>query len=91
MTEQDVLELINQAVEVAVLRAQRSITVPQFLFGTVIDVNASGTDIHEVLMDGDDDEVAAMDVSGLTLAVGDRVAVVFAPPHQLWIIGRFDG
>lgn len=91
MNQQDVLDLINHAVEVAVQRAVQGVVVPRLLFGTVTELDASGTDIHEVLMDGDDEEVAAMDVSGLAIAVGDRVAVVFAPAHQFWIIGRFVG
>lgn len=91
MTDQDVIDLINRAVEVAVQRAVNAVVVPRPLFGSIVELDASGTDIHEVLMDGDDEEVAAMDVSGLALAVGDRVAVLFAPAHQFWIIGRFVG
>jgi hypothetical protein len=91
VTEQDVIDLVNHAVEVAVQRAVNAVVVPRLLFGTVTELDASATDIHEVLMDGDDEEVAVMDVSGLAIAVGDRVAVVFAPAHQFWIIGRFVG
>lgn len=91
MNQQDVVDLVNHAVEVAVQRAVNAVVVPRALFGTVVELDASGTDIHEVLMDGDDEEVAVMDVSGLTLAVGDRVAVLFVPAHQFWIIGRFVG
>lgn len=89
MNDADLVELINHAVEVAVERVQRSIVQPQFLVGTIIELDASGTDIHEVLMDGDDQEVAAMDVTNITFnpAGGDRVAIVFTPPHQFWIIG----
>lgn len=92
MTDDEVLELINRAVEVAVQRATKTVVVPQFLFGTVTDVNVSGPSIHEVLLDGDEtEEVAVMDVSGLTISVGDRAAIVHAPPHQLWLIGVFPG
>lgn len=87
MNDDHVLELVNRAVEVAVQRVQRSLVMPSFLFGSVTELDTSGPAIHEVLLDGNDDEVAAMNVSGLSLAVGDRVAVAFAPPHQLWIIG----
>lgn len=92
MSDEDVLDLINRAVEVAVQRAVNTVIVPQFLFGTVTDVNVTGPSIHEVLLDGDEtEEVAVMDVSGLTINVGDRVAIAFAPPHQLWLIGIFPG
>jgi hypothetical protein len=92
VTDAEILELINRAVEVAVQRSVKSVLVPQFLFGTVTDVNVSGPSIHEVMLDGDDtEEVAVMDVSGLTIAAGDRVAIAYAPPHQLWLIGIFPG
>lgn len=87
MNETDTIDLVNRAVEVAIHRAQRSIVQPQFLFGTVVAFNMSGPSIHEVLLDGDDDPISAMDISGAPFSVGDRVAVVFVPPHQALVIG----
>jgi len=88
MRDVDIINLINQAVGVAVQRAIRSVTTPRCLFGTVVAVNLVGPGIHEVTIDGDDNAVPATNMSGFALAVGSRVAILAAPPHQFWIIGN---
>lgn len=47
----------------------------------------SDTDAYMVMYDGDEEGIAAINLSGLLLALDDRVMVAFVPPSGNFIIG----
>lgn len=82
------LWLTQTAAQVAVQRAFTNTPMPTIRHGTVMAVDY-GTFIHQVRMDepGGDVRIRAHDITDLGTGVGDRVTVLFAPPHQALIIG----
>jgi hypothetical protein len=83
--------LVELAAQLAAQRAidQAKATGAQVRHGTVVDLYSGGIGIHDVLMDGDVQSIAVHDITmGFPLLVGDRVTVLFAPPHQALIIGK---
>jgi hypothetical protein len=84
-------QFLEALVEIVLERVQAQIVQAKFLGASLQELDTPETGIHEVLLDGELDTVPAHDVTtGTALAVGDQVAVVFTPPHQFWIIGKFD-
>lgn len=89
MRDSDILRLIEEASNAAVKKALVKMRVPQYVTATVTELTTGGYGVHDVIVDGDVDAVQVMDVTtGTPLNEGDRVTVVFAPPHQALIIGR---
>lgn len=90
MTPEQTVQLIESAVEAAVRRNLASlVSHAPIQHGTVIELTTGGYGIHDVLLEGDIDPVPVMDITtGTPLNEGDRVTVMFAPPHQALIIGR---
>lgn len=80
--------LTQTAAQVAVQRALTSVTTTTWRSGTV-QVCDYGTFIHQVRLDepGGSIVVQCHDITQNGVGVGDRVTVVFAPPHQALIIG----
>lgn len=78
--------LIEEAAQLAVQRALGHTVVPIYMTGVIVDFDGAVVDVQ---LDGDDDPIAAHDLTtGVKLRAGDRVMVTFAPPHQALIIGR---
>lgn len=90
MTPERIVQLIESATEAAVRRNLASlVSHAPIQHGTVIELTTGGYGIHDVLLEGDVDPVPVMDITtGTPLNVGDRVTVMFAPPHQALIFGR---
>lgn len=88
MRDIEIFDLIHRAVNAAVQRAVRSVVTPRTVVGSVVELDRSGKGIHEVMLDGDAETVAAMNLTGFPLFVGSRVTIMTAPPHQFWIIGN---
>jgi hypothetical protein len=80
--------LIEAAADAAVQRALFQTLVPVYRQGTVVASNPWQW-IHQVLMDGDSDPILVHDISANGAFTGARVTVLFAPPHQPWIISVF--
>jgi hypothetical protein len=77
--------LAESAAEAAVQRALSQGLTLSVRHGTVAVVNTTSW-IHQVLLDGDNFNVQAHDVSACGAFVGARVTVLFAPPHQALIL-----
>lgn len=79
--------LTQTAAQVAVQRALTNTNMPTIRHGTVVRVDY-GVFIHEVQLDEPGGvSIRAHDVTILGVGLGDRVTVLFAPPHQALIIG----
>lgn len=80
--------LTQTAAQVAVQRALTNSPTAEVRHGSVLAVD-NGLFVHEVQMDADTGSVTirAHDITQLGVCVGDRVTVLFAPPHQALIIG----
>lgn len=81
--------LTQSAAQVAVQRALTQTTAPTVRHGTVVTVD-NGLFVHEVLMDADtiaNVTIRAHDITYMGVSKGQRVSVLFAPPHQALIIG----
>lgn len=81
------VDLIETAAKAAVQRSLIETIVPIIRHGTVADVDTN-TYIHDVQMDGDSTSIQVHDILQMASGIGDRVTVMFAPPHQAMIIGQ---
>lgn len=85
--DNSLVNLIDAAAQAAVQRSLNQTIVPIIRHGTLIEANIS-PGIHEVQMDGDNASIACHDITtGFGIPIGARVTVLFAPPHQAFIIG----
>lgn len=82
----DLEAFVVSAAELAVQRAFERTLVPSVQHG-IITVADTSTWIHQVQLDGQADSTFVHDVQHTGAAVGDRVTVLFAPPHQAYILG----
>lgn len=83
----DLVRLIETAAEAAVQRALFTTITPVVRHGILTD-HDSFSNIHLVQMDGDTASVPCHDVTtGYRIPIGAKVTVLFAPPHQAFIIG----
>jgi hypothetical protein len=78
--------LVKTASQVAVQRALAETSISEVIHGTVTEVDTTYF-IHQVQLDADSTIIRAHDVTQLVVNVGERVTVLFAPPHQALIIG----
>lgn len=78
--------LSQTAAQVAVQRAITNTPTTIVRHATVIETDI-GTFIHAVQLDADGVTIRAHDITHNGVSIGDRVTVVFAPPHQALIIG----
>lgn len=83
----NLVSIIETAAEAAVQRSILGTISASYLTGTVTDVDFD-TFIHSVQMDGDTSAIPVHDITHLGVNVGERVTVLFAPPHQAMIIGQ---
>lgn len=83
----DLVSLIETATESAVQRSLLTTIVPVYRHGVVTDVDLD-TYIHSVQMDGDSGSIPVHDITQLGPPLGEKVTVLFAPPHQAMIIGQ---
>lgn len=87
----DVDPAIIAAIEIAIQHAKANDKATK-LFGTatIVQMNSEGSGIHDIVIDGDVDEISvpAHQLTAVPLSEGARVAVAFVPPHQAWIIGE---
>lgn len=81
------LDLVQVAAEAAVQKSIAATIQPVFQHGIVTDVDVD-TYIHLVQMDGDTDSIPVHDITHLGPALGTKVTVLFAPPHQAMVIGQ---
>lgn len=85
MTNVDI-GLLEIAADLAVQRALSATIVPIIQHGVVVDIDLN-LYIHDVQMDGDTETIMVHDVTEFGVTVGQRVTVLFAPPHQAMIVG----
>lgn len=83
-------QAIEAAVTSAVQEAKRLDALQGYATATILEMNASGVGIHDVIIDGDTAgaAVAAHQITCAPLQAGARIAVILVPPHQCWIIGE---
>jgi len=79
-------QLMQTAAQLAVQRALTSTQQTVFRHGTVIELNID-TYAHFIQLDADGITIQAHDTTHLGVNVGDRVTVIFTPPHQALIVG----
>lgn len=96
MTSTSDLDLVTAAAELAVQRvlAQLNQLTVSTRPGTIVDLGIGSTDgdvtiMHDVIIDGDEGEAIPVTdlTTGASLRIGDRVMVLFVPPHGAYIIG----
>lgn len=85
-TDTQLVAIIEAAAEAAVQRSLLTTITPIYRHGILTDLDLD-TYIHQVQMDGDSDSIPVHDITQLSPNLGDRVTVLFAPPHQAMIIG----
>jgi hypothetical protein len=79
--------LTQTAAQVAVQRSLTATPTATVRHGTIVAVDY-GTFIHELQLDEPGNvTIRAHDVTDVGVGIGDRVTVLFAPPHQALIIG----
>lgn len=78
--------LTQNATQLAIQRAVTNTPTAIVRHGTVTETDI-GTFIHAVQLDADGVTVRVHDITHHGVSVGDRVTVLFAPPHQALIIG----
>lgn len=78
---------LNTLVIATVERAIDHAPTPSTRSATVDSIGAQGTGIVNVVIDGEDDPVPATNASGASFGSGQRVQVIFFPPHAAVIVG----
>lgn len=87
LTSTDLVSMIETAAEAAVQRSFQNAITPVIRHGVLVDHDAFNS-IHKVQMDGDTSSVPCHDVTtGYRIPIGTKVTVLFAPPHQAFIVG----